>query len=192
MTKEISEKMATESSILLTQEQDSELTKLVGDLAGFEKFVSIRLYQFPSLCGYTAQDVVNECVKRYCEARTKGKQIPNADGWLRRTALNFIHELSREEKKADACDPVIFDSLVIESRDGEVESDYQSLYTAIKVLPKDSQEILELRFFQKLSWEEIALRYLDRGKQIKPSALRKRGERALAALRVIYLKMVQE
>jgi DNA-directed RNA polymerase specialized sigma24 family protein len=192
MAKEISPKITNEVSMSLIQDQDSELTKLVGDLAGFEKFVSIRLYQFPLLRSYTVQDVVNECVKRYCEARAKGKQIPNADGWLRRTALNFIHELSREEKKADVCDPVTFDFLVVGGRDDEVDSAYQSLYSAISVLSSEKRELLELRFFQKLSWEEIALWYRDRGIHIQPSTLRKRGERALEALRVIYLKMAQE
>jgi RNA polymerase sigma factor (sigma-70 family) len=195
MSKDNVSKSTAEISTSRIQKQGLELTKLIGDLEGFEKFISIRLYQFRLTGTHSPQDVVNECMRRYYEARAKEKPIPNTAGWLRKTALNYIHELSREERKADTHDPATFEFLLIANRNHEVnedDPDYKCLHRALDALPQAQQELLKLRFFQNLSWEEISFRYSERGEQIQVPTLRKRGERALRAVRSAYLRLVND
>lgn len=162
------------------------------DLAGLDKFVEIRLRQFRLYGRYTSNDIINECVVRLGVAVSQGKAIPCPAGWLRVTALNHIQELYRQEKKTTSYDPVVLSALPLGvEADSDPESQYRLLYESLCALPVDQRELLELRFLQQLSWNIIAERFLERGEFVRSTALRKRGERALMALRRIYLTRVR-
>ena len=159
----------------------------------FHKFVRIRLRMFNLLGQYSPDDVVNECLIRWYTAVENGKKTPVLDGWMRSTAFNIVRELRRKTNKVDLYDPTILSELVAATPDDEDDEDDERrsfVLQALQTLSKKNQELLELRFFRNLSWDEVAVFYSSRGKTVSAIAARKRGQRALEELRKVFSEIL--
>jgi RNA polymerase sigma factor (sigma-70 family) len=171
-----------------------ELAELLDDLDGFCKFICIRLRNFKLDGRYSPDDIIGECILRWHQAVQNGKPIPYIMGWMKVTANYVVQELKRESNKAYPYDPSIVETLPDTSDvDGlETIEQRQVVLKALAALPEDKRELLNLRFFQNLSWDAIAEVYVARGENVKASALRKRGQRAQEELRKVFLGLLQE
>lgn len=172
-----------------------ELVELLDDLDGFHKFISIRLRQHGLERRYHLDDIVGECLLRWHAATLKGKPIPNIMAWMKRTAFNVVSELSRDAQKATPYDPsILMESVSTTIDDADCDDRDEQRHVvrqALNTLSSHKRELLELRFVHGLSWEEIAIRFADRGESIKVATLRKRGQRALEDLRTSFLEKLQ-
>lgn len=155
----------------------------------------LRLHQLGLLKCYQPAEVMAEVICRLDCAIKLGKKIYNLEAWVRRTGLNFIYELSRIEKRYS----LVGDNITLESFmyigdvtvvSSEYEENYTELHEALKLLNPSYQEILKMRYFQCLSWEEIAQIFAARGELVQVQTLRKRGQRALEALRVTFFRPI--
>jgi len=176
------------------QKRYPQLAQLLDDLDGFHKFVCIRLKNFKLDRRYSPNDIISECILRWHQAFEKGKEIPNITAWMKLTATYVIRELKRESNKTHPYDPAIVETFPDISRGDNLESKEQKqmVLTALAALSKDKRELLELRFFQNLSWDEVAAFYTAHGEKTTTAALRKRGERALKELKKVFLEMLRE
>ena len=177
------------------QHQYPVLTELLGDMDGFQKFILAKLRSVGLERHYNPDDILNECLLRWYKAVENGKSIPSLAGWMRVTAFNVISELSRETKRANPYDPSLLENLLADAVDeagSEGEDDPQLVVRkALNALSDDKRELLELRFFHNLSWNEIADHFKVRGEKVSVPTLRKRGQRAVEELRKVVLKMLQ-
>lgn len=160
-------------------------------LADLRIFFRSRLQQFGLGC-YEPDDVINESIVRLDRAIKAGKQILNMEAWIRVTGLNYIRELSRKQKKCQAFDPLELDKHTqSEQRDFILEeadtSEHSKVRQALQELKPQEREILELRFFENFSWQNIAQYLANKGDCATIDALRKRGERAIKRFREVFL-----
>ncbi|MFB2967627.1 sigma-70 family RNA polymerase sigma factor [Aerosakkonema sp. BLCC-F183] len=161
-------------------------------LADLKIFFRYRLQQFGLLGSHEPDDVINESIVRLDRAIKAGKQILNLEAWIRVTGLNYIRELSRKQKKCQAFDPFELDKhteseqcdFILEEAD---TSEHRKVREALQELKPQEREILELRFFEKLSWQDIAQYLANKGNCATVDALRKKGERAIKRLRKVFL-----
>lgn len=182
------------SRATVQQEKNLKVWEFLNDLDGFRKFVMLRLRQFQLTDQYTPEDITNECFLRWHKAVGAGKSIPVLDGWMRLTAINIIRELSRKRLKSLSYEPIVLDELIASTQE-EPENDndqYQAVRQALQTLSPKNRALLELRFLQNMSWEEIANVYTSRGEKTTTLALRKRGQRALEALRREFLSILED
>jgi len=156
-------------------------------------FYRLRLRQYELLGKYEPDDILNDAISRLDKAVKSNKIIYNVIPWLRQTGLNIINELSRQKNKYRIIDSQKLDlELILSSEDNHQESDERELYMqleqALKVLDLDDRRLLELRFYQQLSWQDIVRVLAEENIYISETTLRKRGSRALATLRKIFLE----
>lgn len=178
------------------QQRYPVLTELLEDIDGFQKFIQAKLRLYGLERHYNPDDILNECVLRWYKAVENGKLITSLAGWMRVTAFNIISELSRNTKRVNSYEPSILENLLpdaFDEADDEGE-DYPRLVVrrALNALSNDKRELLELRFFHGLSWDEVAAHFMARGEKVTVSTLRKRGQRAIDELRKNFLKILQK
>ncbi|HBL13787.1 MAG TPA: hypothetical protein DD379_20810 [Cyanobacteria bacterium UBA11162] len=156
-----------------------------------EHFLDI-LKQYHLLSLYEPEEILNEVGSRFKNTLQKGKKVPKPklQAWARSTGRNIIRELSRKEKKYRviglnewevATDEEI--SLAVEKQE-----EFERVHDALKELSAETQGLLKIRFFQGLSWQEIALHLAQKGQNVSVATLRKRGERAINQLREVYFE----
>ena len=184
---------STQRTQQLLESRYPELSHLLEDMDGFYKSVQIRLRGFHLERRYSPDDIINECILRWHQAVEDNKPIFVLEGWMRLTALNVIRERNREAQKLKPYDPTIIsqwvsDEMDCSGEDEEWEEKYRRLHQSLKTLSDEKRELLNLRYFQGMSWEDVASVYADRGQNIKLPTLRKRGERALKELRNAFNK----
>lgn len=123
------------------------------------------------------------------------KRIDNTPAWLRKVCTYIMLDMVKGEKKnrilkeknkslEQETDPL-----------SKVESDEQKeiLKQVMLLLSEEDQQILDLKFYQGLSYKKIQQFYLDCfGKSIKITALRQRESRALQRLRKQFLQNIGE
>jgi len=168
-----------------------QLEGILNDKEGFYASVRIRLKIFNLQGRYSPEDVIHECLIRWYKAVESGKSIPVLDGWMRLTSLNIVRELRRKSDKDNLYEPNILAELVAEIPSSEDDEQWSLVRRALQALPEKNQELLELRFFRNLSWDEVAIFYGNRGEMVSAVAARKRGERALKDLRRVFLEMLR-
>ena len=162
----------------------------------------IRLRQFELAKDYSPEDVVLEAVHRLNAGMEKGQPIHNLQGWLRTATVYVVSELNRKHKDKNTSfrDPADFEtsSTLLKAMAGvsaenstDEDGAYQHLHLAFSKLPAEKQELLKLRFFEDMRWQDICEYYAAQGKRIQYATIRKQGERALQELRQIILQMVQ-
>ncbi len=155
-------------------------------------FYRLRLRQYELLGKYEPDDILNDAVSRLDKAVKSSKIIYNVVPWLRKTGLNIINELSREQNKYRIIDSQKLDlELILSSEQHHQENDdrelYMQLYQALQLLDSNDRRLLILRFYQQLSWQDIVRRFAEDNIYISEISLRKRGSRALEKLRKIFM-----
>jgi RNA polymerase sigma factor (sigma-70 family) len=200
MKEKLVDKNQVSLNMALLQKSYPQLVQNV-DWNAFYNCVKARLRQFNLASNYSPEYIIMQTIWRWDMHIKKGKQVACIDGWMKLTALRVIQELQRQDNKVTydpstlETDPHLLKAMmeVIESNTKDEDNETrQQVRTAMSQLSEDKRELLELRFFQNLSWDEVASYYAANGSDIKVSTLRKRGERALDELRKIILGIVQE
>jgi RNA polymerase sigma factor (sigma-70 family) len=114
------------------------------------------------------------------------KGIDNTEAWLRKTCTYIMLDMVKGEKKNRL--------LKAKNKDSEQEPDpfdeaelneqKEFLKSTLPLLSKEDRKILDLKFYQGLSYKDIQQHYMDsEGRSIKITALRQRESRALQRLR---------
>jgi RNA polymerase sigma factor (sigma-70 family) len=153
-----------------------------------EYFVRRNLRQF-HLTSISESDVLTEVFLRAYKLIVLGGGViiryPGA--WVRRTAFNYIRELSRDHQRTSSMEfdlpdqessPLI-DQLIL-------QADIAVLKRALQELDPDEKRLLTLKMIDELSWAEIKIVLAGEGKIHSETALRKQKERALKHLRQVY------
>ena len=133
-----------------------------------------------------AEDCVSETFSRYLQAIKNGRgPSDNVQGYLYRVAHNWITDLYRRQRDVHESlemdehpDPNSNPSTLIGR-----ELERERVRTAIRKLPFDQQRVIELRFLEELSHEEVAKTL---GKTVE--ATRALQYRALTSLRQILIE----
>lgn len=153
-----------------------------------------RLKQYGLYGIYTGEDVLSEAFIRLTLSLRAGKTISNQQAWLRSAGFYYIQELSRKNKKCTSIDNCDLERQCSSNDDIQSSLERQEnkiqIEQALQELSSKDRELLQMRFFENLSWEGIAARLAKRGEQVTSATLRKRGERAIVALRKVYFKNI--
>ena len=159
--------------------------------SSLRKFFYLRLKQYNLLGRYQPDDVLAEAIIRLHSAVASGKFIFNLKSWLQRTGFNYIREISRDQKKYNSVDTSFLEYTLSAENICQIaleqEESYSTVHRVLQKLDTKDRKLLEMRFFEGLSWEEIQARLIICGESVQVGTLRKRGERALNAFRDIYL-----
>lgn len=160
-------------------------------------FFRLRLAQVGLKGRYQPEEILSEAVLRLEYALKMGKNIYNQQAWLKTTGFFYILELRRHENKfatlsidvheTSSKSVYIQNSHTIGVEQLETEETYQLLGKSILELQASERELLVMRFYNNMSWHEIAQLYASRGKNISVTTLRQRGSRVLKCLRKVYL-----
>lgn len=114
-------------------------------------------------------------------------QILNVPAWARRTAFNYIRELTRQQKRTGELDREVPDESSNSWLDRQTYTiDRALLNLSLQRLDSEEKRLLHLKIVEACSWTEIQLLFQLQGKTISVTALRKKKERALKRLRQIY------
>jgi RNA polymerase sigma factor (sigma-70 family) len=153
------------------------------------------LKQFNLFGIYEPDEVLNEAVLRF-KALHKGKKVPNPEAWIKKTGFNFVREMSRK-RKCQNLDHNTLESVVASVEDINLDlikqEESDRVHDALKKLSLENQQLLKLRFFQGLSWSEIAQHLTTQnGNKVVVETLRKRGERAINQLREVYFDKLSQ
>lgn len=151
-------------------------------------FIQSMLFRFALDGVYTPVDIFQEVYIRSVEAISSGKVITSYSGWFRSTALNIIREHSRELRRHTNISsydiPVIENTVDSILEESELAKRLKLLESSISKLSKEDNELLTLRYIEGLSWKEVAEFFRkEKGTDISMATLRKRGSRAIEALR---------
>jgi RNA polymerase sigma factor (sigma-70 family) len=146
------------------------------------------------LRGVEPSEVLHEVWLCGIQAIEAGRPINNPKAWIRTVAYRIlIKEVRRlkPEKIAsvsfDTIEPYALVGLNTLNNNDESENCYQVLWQSICKLNQEDKMLIILRFFRKLSWEEIREVLISDGIEVTNVAvLRKRGQRALERLRNKY------
>lgn len=144
-------------------------------------------------------EVLSEVYERGINSLKSGQKIDNPIGWIWKVTFYVIVHKVRQEVKKDR-HSVEFDLIKYKIISDNYEDDFaldNSVHTKRKLaqqafykLEPQEQKILDLRLFQKLSWDKVSEALASEGEKIQSNAtLRKRGQRATERLRKIYLSL---
>jgi RNA polymerase sigma factor (sigma-70 family) len=163
-------------------------------LAALRNFYRLRLRQYGLLGKREPDEILNESISRLSGALDSGKEIYNLLPWLRTTGLHVINEISREETRRRVIDNgnIDFEDFLSDERlqHSEYEDSelYKRLNKALNELDVEDRKLLRMRYYRQLTWQGIAEKLSANGfEKTSIEALRKRGSRALAKLRKIFI-----
>jgi RNA polymerase sigma factor (sigma-70 family) len=155
-------------------------------------WVSVRnnLRQFNLTGSYTEACVISEAYIRAVKVYEKGEKIDNLLAWCRKTAYNYVRELSRIHRKLQPIDEIIESRLAAKPEpiaDEVIDDDLIAIRKAYEMLSPDDKNILNLSVVEELPWKTIKQMLVQDGaKNRNEAALRKAKERALKRLRENY------
>lgn len=140
-------------------------------------------------------------VDAYLRARQKieqGENIENYRGWIRKAVYFIVCEKKRAIVKTQLLISRIEDETKVcknlnESLDLPFELNYELIYQAFKHLQEEDIEIISLRFWDGMSWQEVVEHSkLPDIRESSVPALRKRQQRIIAKLEGIIKSLIQE
>ena len=134
-------------------------------------------------------DVVPEVYLRGTKLIASGEDIENPGAWIRVTSYNVIREMSREQKKEQANSELIECQVAPDNCEENNEVELNILKTSLQDLSEKDRQILELRFFQNLSWKEVVTYLASTGEILTEANARQRGKRALKRLKKVFLSI---
>jgi RNA polymerase sigma factor (sigma-70 family) len=161
-------------------------------------FMRRSLVQFHLQGMYEVSDVFNQAYLRGISFIESGNKIDRPTAWLRTTAYNIIRELSRDrvnkQKFSSYSDEVQVATLEEHENcltEDELDFHLKLIWEAFDQLSDQEREVLRLRMFENMSWQEIG-EHLARlkGNTKSQEALRLQGWRAIKRLREKYHAMV--
>jgi hypothetical protein len=151
-------------------------------------YISYRLRILNMNFFLTEDDVINHVVCELLKAQRLGKFIDYPIAWSKIVSERYIN---RERKKIRRAEPTESDKIEYLANNEQIKSlgydEEDEVRKKIKYLKPRSQQILIWRFFQHLSWSQVAeLLSKQEDTTISSVTARKRGERALDELRKQY------
>ncbi|MBF2067602.1 MAG: sigma-70 family RNA polymerase sigma factor [Calothrix sp. C42_A2020_038] len=163
-------------------------------------FLRLRLAQFGLSNLYQPEQILSEALLRLECALKQGKNIYNHEAWLRTACFLCILEVRHDENKLlnidinINIDETLANTLTshnLKVEQSEVTETYQILDQVILELQASERELLMMRFYENMSWDEIACKFANRGETISLPALRQRGSRAMRSLRKAYQDQIR-
>jgi RNA polymerase sigma factor (sigma-70 family) len=159
------------------------------DSLSFCASITRTLRQFRLSGTYEAKDVIAEAYTRGVKHINAGTRIDIPLAWLRGSCLHVISELKRKQLKSDKpkfdrADCITEDVVLCGTI---LQEDLWALQLALKKLSKEERQLLCVRIFKGLSWQEIG-ESISRPNALplSPGTARQRGSRALQKLRQHY------
>ncbi|BAZ38806.1 hypothetical protein NIES4101_47510 [Calothrix sp. NIES-4101] len=149
----------------------------------------LRLTQFGLKDKYTPDDILTEVVRQLELEMESGKIVYNREAWLRTTGFEYIYQLRCNEKMSTIHDNAMTTHITSCSVSFDLsrrQKYSQILKELILQLEPGERKLLEMKFYQHRSWEEIAEVLSLNGEKITVVALRQRGCRAMRSLRKLY------
>jgi RNA polymerase sigma-70 factor (ECF subfamily) len=130
-------------------------------------------------------DAVQETQLRALQKRTTYDPAHSVRAWLHGIMTNVLRETARSNHKLpaqEAADPAVWEQLAVDvaSLSTEAEADRLTITEILSRLPAEQQQMVRLRFYDRLSHEEIAARL-----GITAGNARVRLYRAIAAAQAI-------
>lgn len=159
--------------------------------ARLKAYISYRLRILQMNHVLDEKDVINYVALCLVETLRSGKPVSYPFAWAKIVSVRYINSQYNKFKNSYPLDSEKIEYLInrkIEYNTPFDEDDKEEIYRKIKQLTPTNQKIIMWRFFQNLSWTQIAeLLTQEEGKTISNATARKRGERALNELREKYL-----
>lgn len=134
-------------------------------------------------------DVVPEVYLRGTKLIASGEDLKNPGAWIRVTSYNVIREMSRKQKKEQANSELIELQVASENCEETNEVDLNILKNSLEDLNEKDRQILDLRFFQNLSWKQVVTYLASTGEILTEANARQRGKRALKRLKKAFLSV---
>ncbi len=131
-------------------------------------------------------DVVSDVYLRGIKKITSGENIKNPGAWIRVTSHNVILEMSRKQKKEQPDSEFLENQVAPKTCEENSEVQLNILRKSLENLSEKERLILELRFFQDLSWKEVRSILASKGEILTESNLRQKGHRALEKLKKVF------
>ncbi len=131
-------------------------------------------------------DVVSDVYLRGIKKITSGENIKNPGAWIRVTSYNVILEMSRKQKKEQPDSEFLENQVAPKTCEENSEVQLNILRKSLENLSEKERLILELRFFQDLSWKEVRSILASKGEILTESNLRQKGHRALEKLKKVF------
>ncbi len=153
-----------------------------------DRFIRRSLKQF-HLEQVDFYDVVPEVYIRGTKLIASGVDIKNPGAWIRRTAYNVIREMSRKQQKEQANSELIELQVAPENCEETNEIELNILKQSLQNLSDKDRQILELRFFQNLSWKQVVTYLASQGETLTEANARKKGQRAVQRLKKAFLSL---
>lgn len=157
-------------------------------------YIRSRLYAMRMNNVITEDDVLNYVLVELFKAKNSGKVIDSPLAWAKVVSERYIIHQKKKYQSTESLDENSFLLDRIQSSYEEnliTSEEREELKQKIKLLKLESQIILDWRYFENLSWQEIAVLLSKKeGQEINPATARKRGERALHELRNLYMHSV--
>jgi RNA polymerase sigma factor (sigma-70 family) len=150
------------------------------------------LYQYCLRDSYKSTEILHEAYLRTIKALDEGKEIGNYSAWLRQVCLNVIRELAKKTRRVafiDFQNSSYADDSELPLLALELAEMREKICIALQTLAQqdsDAAELLDWRYQQNLTWEEIQTILQRRKDDCSIDALRQRGQRARKKLRQIY------
>lgn len=150
-------------------------------------YIRYRLYVMKMNSLLTEDDVINYVCVELIKAHNSGKSINSPLAWSKVVSERYIIYQRKKTSRSEPTELEIIEYLANHQEHYIGYDEKEELKNKMKQLKPATQRILNWRYFQNISWEEIAdLLSQQENKQVNVTTARKRGERALKDLRNLY------
>ncbi|WP_414755905.1 RNA polymerase sigma factor [Anabaena sp. CCY 9910] len=135
------------------------------------------------------EDVIQHVILCLIEALRAGTQINHPVAWARLVSERYVNNKYKKYRMTEATELDKIEHLATRNnQENRCYEDEADLMQKIEQLKPISKQILIMRFFEGLSWNEIAyLLSKQENKNLNAVTMRKRGERAINELRSYYV-----
>jgi RNA polymerase sigma factor (sigma-70 family) len=147
----------------------------------------IRILKLSNDIEVEEEDVIQYAAECLTKELQSGKKIEHPLAWAKAFSERYILQRFKRNRLTEATKLDILE-YIADSQAKETTSDlfddYELLHNSIQKLKPTRRQIIEMRFFQKLDWKQIAeILSSQENKEISATTARKRCERAIIELR---------
>ncbi|MCG6135136.1 MAG: hypothetical protein MET45_10795 [Nostoc sp. LLA-1] len=152
-------------------------------------YIKLRLRVYNMNNALSEEDVINHVVLCLVKTLQSEKPVYHPVAWAKVVSERYINNQFKKLKNSELTDSDKIEYLANRLVEQNTPFDEKKeIHKKIKQLTPGNQKILIWRFFQHLSWNQIAeLLSQEEGKTINTATARKRGERAIDELRKKYI-----